>query len=451
MRTLKQSTAKNVMVFMTDATDPLAGLAGLTLTVTLSKNGAAFAAMSGGAATDRGNGWYSVPLDTTDTNTLGELAAHVTATGANTLDFVVGEVVTGLASELYDILIADRGTAQAGGAATLTLATTASATDGTYRGMSVAIISGTGAGQSRQIDAYTGASRVAFLCVGWNTVPDNTSVYVVLRAADLTYLKEIGVLTYGAVDTVEASLTTLFARLFADSGTAQSGNVAYITLQAGASANNAAYVGCSVYIVSGTGVGQIRTVEAYDGSTKRAYPPSSRPFSPAPDNTSVYVVLNTANGSTDDYLAGTYTTVQTINTNVSDIETAVGGLVNVPTDIAAVQADTNDIQTRLPAALVGGRMDSSVGAMAANVITAAATAADFGTEIATAVWAVAHESGRTILGVMRRLDAVFTGKATGLRGTLATFFRSDGTTKAIEFAQDTTAGTRDQATTVGGD
>lgn len=40
-----------------------------------------------------------------------------------------------------------------------------------------------------------------------------------------------------------------------------------------------------------------------------------------------------------------------------------------------LQADTDDIQTRLPAALVGGRMDSSVGAMAANVITAASIAA----------------------------------------------------------------------------
>ena len=51
-----------------------------------------------------------------------------------------------------------------------------------------------------------------------------------------------------------------------------------------------------------------------------------------------------------------------------------------------IMADTNDIQTRLPAALVSGRMDTSVGAMAANVINAAATAADFGTEVATAVW-----------------------------------------------------------------
>lgn len=44
--------------------------------------------------------------------------------------------------------------------------------------------------------------------------------------------------------------------------------------------------------------------------------------------------------------------------------------------LATVQADTDDIQTRLPTALVGGRMDSSVGAMAANVLTASAIATD---------------------------------------------------------------------------
>lgn len=55
----------------------------------------------------------------------------------------------------------------------------------------------------------------------------------------------------------------------------------------------------------------------------------------------------------------------------------------VKTETASIQTDTNDIQTRIPAALVSGRMDSSVGAMAANVITAAATAADFTTEVTT--------------------------------------------------------------------
>jgi hypothetical protein len=42
--------------------------------------------------------------------------------------------------------------------------------------------------------------------------------------------------------------------------------------------------------------------------------------------------------------------------------------------LATVQADTDNLQTRLPAALVSGRMDSSVGAMAADVITASAIA-----------------------------------------------------------------------------
>lgn len=63
--------------------------------------------------------------------------------------------------------------------------------------------------------------------------------------------------------------------------------------------------------------------------------------------------------------------------------TLSGTTVKTATD---VETDTQDIQSRLPAALVSGRMDSSVGAMAANVMTAAAAAADFGTEIAAAVW-----------------------------------------------------------------
>lgn len=46
-----------------------------------------------------------------------------------------------------------------------------------------------------------------------------------------------------------------------------------------------------------------------------------------------------------------------------------------------IDTEIADIQARLPAALVGGRMDSSVGAMAANVMTAAAAAGDLTTEL----------------------------------------------------------------------
>ena len=56
----------------------------------------------------------------------------------------------------------------------------------------------------------------------------------------------------------------------------------------------------------------------------------------------------------------------------------------VKAQTAAIETDTQDVQGRLPAALVGGRIDASVGAMAANVITAAALAADAANEIADA-------------------------------------------------------------------
>jgi hypothetical protein len=47
----------------------------------------------------------------------------------------------------------------------------------------------------------------------------------------------------------------------------------------------------------------------------------------------------------------------------------------------AIEADTQDIQNRLPASLVGGRMNANVGAMDANTLTAAAMATDAVTEI----------------------------------------------------------------------
>lgn len=67
---------------------------------------------------------------------------------------------------------------------------------------------------------------------------------------------------------------------------------------------------------------------------------------------------------------------------IGSAELAASAVTEIQTGLATaaaqatLQVDTDDIQTRLPAALVGGRMDSSVGAVAANAITAAAIAAD---------------------------------------------------------------------------
>ena len=77
---------------------------------------------------------------------------------------------------------------------------------------------------------------------------------------------------------------------------------------------------------------------------------------------------------------------------------------------AAIETDTQDIQTRLPAALVSGRLDSSVGAMAANVITAAAAAADFKTEVTAGLSTLDAAGVRSAVGLASaNLDTQLSG------------------------------------------
>lgn len=79
------STTYPITFFMADATDHITGKTGLTPTVTLSKNGAAFGAAAG-AVSEIGNGWYALAGNATDRGTLGELAVHAEAAGADAFD-----------------------------------------------------------------------------------------------------------------------------------------------------------------------------------------------------------------------------------------------------------------------------------------------------------------------------------------------------------------------------
>lgn len=79
------------------------------------------------------------------------------------------------------------------------------------------------------------------------------------------------------------------------------------------------------------------------------------------------------------------------------------------------------------------------------------TAGADATAIANAVWGFAHQSGRTVKGAIKRLDQLLTGKNTGLKGALWRLFDIDGTTPLVEASQNTSAGTRDAASTIAGD
>lgn len=84
-----------------------------------------------------------------------------------------------------------------------------------------------------------------------------------------------------------------------------------------------------------------------------------------------------------------------------DIAARIGAPVgaSISADIAGVQADTDNIQTRIPAALVSGRIDASVGAMAADVLTSTALAASAVTEIQTGLSTLDAAGVRTAVGL----------------------------------------------------
>jgi len=92
-----QSQARNRMVWMALASDHITPASGLTLAIALSKDGGAFAGISP-TVTERGNGWYSLAITSADTDTLGDWALSITASGADNTD-LRDEIVVAPASE----------------------------------------------------------------------------------------------------------------------------------------------------------------------------------------------------------------------------------------------------------------------------------------------------------------------------------------------------------------
>jgi len=81
-------------------------------------------------------------------------------------------------------MVLHSGTAQAGAAGSITLASGASSTDDLYKGMLVKIYGGTGVGQARTITAYNGTTKVATVAWSWTTNPDSTSTYALIASGN---------------------------------------------------------------------------------------------------------------------------------------------------------------------------------------------------------------------------------------------------------------------------
>jgi len=103
---LKQSTAITIQLGpFVDSTDGVTPETGLTISqsdVMLSKNGAAYAQKNDAtAATHDQNGWYRVPINATDTGTLGRLIVSVYESGA----LPVWREFTVVPANTYDSLV----------------------------------------------------------------------------------------------------------------------------------------------------------------------------------------------------------------------------------------------------------------------------------------------------------------------------------------------------------
>jgi hypothetical protein len=134
---------------------------------------------------------------------LGLLAAGGTTAGG-----AIGGVLTSHVSR--------SGTAQAGGASTITLDASAVATDDYYNGSMVRIVSGTGVGQTRFISDYVGSTKVATVNRSWSTNPSSASVYAIIPHEDVWDSLCTGELSAipSATSSMRALLLALWERFF---------------------------------------------------------------------------------------------------------------------------------------------------------------------------------------------------------------------------------------------
>lgn len=351
-------------------------------------------------------------------------------------------------------LVAHGGTAQAGAAGTITLAAGASATDNLYRGEEVGIVGGTGVGQSRVVTAYVGATKVATVDENWITNPDNTSVYEIrgsrtpklnssgeVVAASVT--GAVGSVT-GAVGSVTGAVGSVTGNVTGSVGSVASGGItsgSFATAAITAAAIAADAIGASE--LAADAVTEIQAAVAA-GSVASVVGAVGSVTGNVGGNVTGSVGSVASGGIAAASFAAAAITAAAIATDaIGAAELAADAVAEIQAGLATsaalatVQADTDDIQTRLPAALVSGRLDASVGAMAANTLTAAALATDAVTEIQTAVAAGAVAS---VTGAVGSVTGNVGGNVTGSVGSLGATAKTDVKTQVTDaLAVDTYA------------
>jgi hypothetical protein len=204
---LKQSTTTNIKVGpFVDKTDGVTVESALTPTVQLSKNGGALATRNSATATAHdANGWYTVELNTTDTNTLGRLQVAVTDAAthlpvlqnytvlpANVFDSLIGgsdllqvdlQEINGSTGPADNMERAGNGivlgTVSTGSTASAVVTGLTEGTNDHYKGAMIVFTSGNLAGQRLRITAYAGGSKTLTVTNQTADIPQNGDTFYI--------------------------------------------------------------------------------------------------------------------------------------------------------------------------------------------------------------------------------------------------------------------------------
>lgn len=392
--------------------DLVTGAAGLDAEI--SKNGDTFADCTNeGTEIATASGMYYLLLTATElTCDVATIIQKTSTSGAKTTPMV-----------LYPRKLPNvrSGTAQGGAAGSITLDSGASAIDDYYNGC---LVIGTldGTVEARIITDYAGSTKVASVTPDWNTTPDSDDTFVI-KLPDGVQIQDGNLLSW--IGVAPLALSSQLVQVLVNSIAANAITAAAIAtgaIDADAIADNAIDAGAiaadaitAAKIANGAIDASTFATGAIDAAALAADAVTEIQTGLALEATAQAILADTA--AIDARLPA----------DPADES-------NVLAAIAAVQADTDNLQTRVPAALVAGRMDSSVGAMAADTLTASALATDAVNEIVAAVFARAFSAAYGALTfdqIMKILVATQGAKVSGAATTTVTIRNLDDSADVV--------------------
>lgn len=412
MRFLKQSTAIEVKVGpFVDSTDGFTAETGLTITqseVLLAKEAGDWAQKNEATSlVHESNGWYRCLLDATDTNTVGTLLLQVAESGA----LPVWVEFTVLAANVYDSLIGATDALQVHtNEITAALITSTVLADNAITAAKINADAITAAKVAADVsaeiaDAVWDEAASGHVAAGSFGEQCGTDIDAILV--------DTGTTLQGEVDGIQADTEDIQSRLPA-------------ALVSGRIDASVGAMAADVLTATAIAADAITAAKIADGAID-AGALAADCITAAKVAADVHA--EAADAVWDEAAAGHVAAgsfgVQ-CGTDIDSILEDTGTTLQAEVD--GIQADTEDIQSRIPASLVSGRIDASVGAMAANTLNASALASDAVTEIqsglATSV-PTANENadalldrasaidGYTVRQIMRVLAAALAGETSG--------------------------------------